>query len=352
MSLASLYARQADLLDHLTAEGRAQLAKLTSRQLATLERAIMALKAGDLASLKSAAMLALTSWLAGHLDKLGRLLAGRLRKSWIGGGRQLADLLGQLDQAFLGDRQAYPWDAPAWYTAGAEQHAATRAQPVQVSLARYAQATTAKAEEELSRPGLAAAGAALLLLRKRVWKAIRQALASTSWLLARLWDTETSRAYNAGRMAGMLAEDQRAARPGDRLAKQLVATFDKVTGRDSVILHGQTVPVRSPFVDVTGRLYDHPPNRPHDREIVVPTRLAYAAALSPYQHDQPAGPPAGQRDRRGVIAAELVKRREQLVRLERAAQATQDASAAGLLQDQLAVVGRQIRLLESQLAGT
>jgi hypothetical protein len=239
---------------------------------------------------------------------------------------------------------------PAWYTVGADKHAATRAQPVQVSLARYGQGVAAKAEKELARPGLVAAGAALLLMRKRVWRAIQRAITSMAWSLDRLWTTETSRAYNAGRMAGMLAEDQRAARPGDRLAKQLSATFDKRTGRDSVILHGQTVPVRSPFVDVTGRLYDHPPNRPHDREIVVPARLSYAAALSPYQHDQPAGPPAERPDRRGVIAAELDKRREQLVRLGRAAETTQDASAAALLQDQLAVVGRQIRLLESQLA--
>ncbi len=53
----------------------------------------------------------------------------------------------------------------------------------------------------------------------------------------------------------------------------LVATFDRVTGRDSVLLHGQVRPVREPFFDAfNGRSFMAPPNRPHDREMLVGVR--------------------------------------------------------------------------------
>ena len=66
---------------------------------------------------------------------------------------------------------------------------------------------------------------------------------------------------------------------GARMMKRLVATFDKRTGKDSIVLNGQTVPVEEKFFDpyIAG-YYDHPPNRPRDREVVVPWREAWGPA--------------------------------------------------------------------------
>jgi hypothetical protein len=61
--------------------------------------------------------------------------------------------------------------------------------------------------------------------------------------------------------------------------KKLVAIFDKVTGLDSRLLHGQTRLVTELFEDVVSRKkFDAPPNRPHDREIVVGWRQRWGAA--------------------------------------------------------------------------
>ena len=65
--------------------------------------------------------------------------------------------------------------------------------------------------------------------------------------------------------------------------KKLVSTFDTVTGRDSVKLHGQTRLVNKPFYDsVNGISYMAPPNRPHDREIIVPWRTSYGEDFEDY----------------------------------------------------------------------
>lgn len=63
----------------------------------------------------------------------------------------------------------------------------------------------------------------------------------------------------------------------ERMMKRLVETFDDRTGDDSFVIHGQTVPVEQPFswkYRVGGvwlvKQYQHPPNRPNDRAVVIP----------------------------------------------------------------------------------
>lgn len=59
--------------------------------------------------------------------------------------------------------------------------------------------------------------------------------------------------------------------------KRLITTFDDRTGDDSFMQHGQTVPLDQPFSWKHKRAgkwvvtrYQHPPNRPNDRESVIP----------------------------------------------------------------------------------
>jgi hypothetical protein len=62
----------------------------------------------------------------------------------------------------------------------------------------------------------------------------------------------------------------------EKMQKRLVETFDDRTGDDSFLLHGQTVPVDQPFTykfksqgSWMVKLYQHPPNRPNDRAVVI-----------------------------------------------------------------------------------
>lgn len=96
------------------------------------------------------------------------------------------------------------------------------------------------------------------------------------WRAERVVRTEMSWTFGISRQRSM--EQMRPAVP--RLLKRLVATRDDREGDDSKDLDGQTVPVEQPFIWVvknskgvpTGRVipYMQPPNRPNDRETVIP----------------------------------------------------------------------------------
>lgn len=86
----------------------------------------------------------------------------------------------------------------------------------------------------------------------------------------RLVRTETMAAYNrAGWETTRQAQDEL----GD-MVKILSATVDDRTGWDSIQVHGQIRKPEQAF-EWDGGLYQHPPNRPNDREIVVPHRIAW-----------------------------------------------------------------------------
>lgn len=100
-----------------------------------------------------------------------------------------------------------------------------------------------------------------------------------AWRAERIVRTEMSYTYGVGKQRSM--DRLRQTVPElRRMQKRLVATFDSRTGDDSKELNGQTVDVDQPFVWVvkdskgrpTGKVvrYMQPPNRPNDREIVIP----------------------------------------------------------------------------------
>ncbi len=104
------------------------------------------------------------------------------------------------------------------------------------------------------------------------------------WRADRIVRTETSYSYGVVKQQTM--EQLRPAVP--QLLKRLVTTFDIRTGEDSKDLNGQTVPVDQPFVWVvknskgvpTGKVvrYMQPPNRPNDREVVIPWLAGWSDA--------------------------------------------------------------------------
>ena len=86
----------------------------------------------------------------------------------------------------------------------------------------------------------------------------------------RIVRTESMAAYNRAGWETIRAADDEL---GD-MVKILSATFDNRTGWDSYQIHGQ---IRLPdeAFSWAGGLYQHPPNRPNDREVVVPHRISW-----------------------------------------------------------------------------
>lgn len=135
-------------------------------------------------------------------------------------------------------------------------------------LDRYGLQVVSKFEEELQRA----------VVTRKPWEEVKNALIGRSPFLQdkpRFWAerivrTELMGAYNrAGWEANREADDQL----GD-MVKILSATFDDRTGSDSFAVHGQIRLPDEAFQSWFG-LYQHPPNRPNDREIVVPHRVSW-----------------------------------------------------------------------------
>lgn len=115
------------------------------------------------------------------------------------------------------------------------------------------------------------------------WAEVRDGLVSESPFLQgqpRFWAeriarTETLSAHNRSSWESIRAADDQL---GD-MCKILSAVFDDRTGWDSYQVHGQ---IRLPdqAFEWEGGAYQAPPNRPNDREVVVPHRIAWP--IPPY----------------------------------------------------------------------
>ena len=88
----------------------------------------------------------------------------------------------------------------------------------------------------------------------------------------RIARTEMLYGYNASAQATMEVEIDE---DFPDLKRIIIATFDRVTGDDSIFVHGEVRGVRETFLDGAGRVYLFPPARPNDREIVLPWREAW-----------------------------------------------------------------------------
>ena len=83
------------------------------------------------------------------------------------------------------------------------------------------------------------------------------------------------------------------------LQKKLIATFDDRTGDDSKELHGQVVAIDQPFVwekytkknGIEIIEYMQPPNRPNDREVVIPWRSDWTDSKWSAPTGEDTGPP-------------------------------------------------------------
>lgn len=96
----------------------------------------------------------------------------------------------------------------------------------------------------------------------QTWEQLAEAVSISEARAERIVRTEAAFAANRRQLL-----DAKAADLG--LVKSLVTTFDTRTGDDSKFVDGQTRALDEPFSDNEGRVYQHPPNRPNDREAMV-----------------------------------------------------------------------------------
>jgi hypothetical protein len=116
------------------------------------------------------------------------------------------------------------------------------------------------------------------LVARKSWREMRDDLTEQSPFLQgapafwadRIVRTEVMGASNRAAWNGMREADKQL---GD-MVKILSATFDDRTGADSYAVHGQIRRIDEPFEWWDGA-YMHPPNRPNDREVVIPHRISW-----------------------------------------------------------------------------
>ena len=231
-------------------------------------------------------------------------LAAAVAVSKAAADRQVA-LLRALDRRFTGSVRPLNFDALLWAEKQGDRLGRLRLPFVQSATLRYSAAVVADIERAVTANALL--GRPWWDAEKMLRKGTAAAISDQQWRIDRIMRTETAAIYNGAMLASMEAEDV----PGDPMLKRLSATFDRVTGVDSVAAHGQIRRVGEPFQDIRGRLYQAPPNRPHDREIVLPHRASWGPTPPSLEGPRPQG--AGRR--RGEDSPETLAASAELTRL-------------------------------------
>jgi hypothetical protein len=208
---------------------------------------------------------------------VGAVVLDNAREAAGKSAEHLVEYLHRADQAFRGVhqpmqlREAAVFDAA---TMGAESSVLRRLgsdpeHPARKGiLERYGLETVGSFEQSLQQS----------LITRAPWADVRQELIDKSTFLQgmpmywaeRIVRTETHGAYQRGQWEGTKEAQEQL---GD-VVKILSATFDDRTAADSYAVHGQVRNVEEPFQSWFG-FYQHPPNRPNDREVVVTHRLAW-----------------------------------------------------------------------------
>jgi len=163
-------------------------------------------------------------------------------------------------------------------------------------LQRYGDATVGHFEETLQTS----------LVARTPWLDVREQLTQASPFLQgqplywaeRIVRTEGMFANQRASYLGMSEIDSQT---GGQMIRIIMATFDDRTGADSISCHGQIRRMSEPFRSWFGE-YMHPPNRPNDREVVVPHHMEWeipeslkpksdAAVLGRWVHEGRKGTP-------------------------------------------------------------
>jgi hypothetical protein len=246
-------------------------AALAASAMADIEAELSRAKQGSWTSAMAAATLAQLGEATRGLSESQLRLLSRALPGIAGIAKDdLADYLGRLDEHYLGVARPLRWDALEWLEGYSRPLLRSRLRIYEKSFARYGAEAVAGIENSMAKSVLL--GTPWTEARKSVMGLVRNEVGGRQWMVDRIIRTEVATVYSSTTMAALLEEDE----PDDPMLKKLVAIWDKVTGLDSKMLHGQTRRVQDMFTDVVrGREFDAPPNRPNDREIVIGWRASW-----------------------------------------------------------------------------
>jgi hypothetical protein len=246
-------------------------AALAASAMADIEAELRKAKRGSWSSAMAAATLAQLGEATRGLSESQLRLLSRALPGIAGIAKDdLADYLGKLDEHYLGVARPLRWDALEWLEGYSRPLLRSRLRIYEKSFARYGAEAVAGIENAMAKSVLL--GTPWTEARESVMGLVRNEVGGRQWMVDRIIRTEVATVYSSTTMAALLEEDE----PDDPMLKKLVAIWDKVTGLDSKILHGQTRRVQDLFTDrVHGREFDAPPNRPNDREIVIGWRASW-----------------------------------------------------------------------------
>ena len=226
-----------------------------------------------------ATMLLLAQGFAQMTDVQAAQLTGDLARVMRLSQQDAAKYLASLDATFHGVARPLRFDSLAWWDQHSKEFGQVRLREFSRSFKRYGASAVKEIEDAIGKTVLM--GESWDKARDAVWAATKDVVGDQQWMVDRIVRTEVAAAYNGTTLAALVEEDD----PDDPMFKKLVATFDEVTGADSVAVHGQTKPVNEEFVDPKGRRYQAPPNRPHDRELVVGWRTSYGEDIPDFDSE-------------------------------------------------------------------
>jgi len=346
-------------LGAMSADARALSLRIAQDNVARLEAKLERMPAGSWSRASAEATLAQLRLAVRDLVVAQQTgLRAKLAEAATASVRSAAAYIGALDQTYLGVVRPLRFDTAEWLADNAKA-SGVRVREFERSFRRYGGKVVVEIEQEIARAIMV--GESWVDARTRVIDITKVTLGRNQALVDRITRTEVSAAYNGTRLKAMLAED----RPGDRMMKMLSAVFDSSTGRDSVLVHGQKRPVNEPFEDDKGRLYQAPPNRPRDREMVVPWRESWGAEPADGMlEDQPVDPAptdawtrhgleAPKRPRRAgepySLGAEISRLKRQLTRQKRSLPSVATPEARAVAQDAVAATARRLEALGRQL---
>ena len=279
--------RPNDLMDmHRGSIARAQAGlglrqrRIVRRTLQDLERRLARARAG--------------SWTEAEANAT-RMLLGQAMKNMVGGmtldlgegmqevmkmsSKDAARYLASLDLKYTGAVRPLRFDSLEWWERTSGRIGQARLRTYARSYQRYGATAVAGIEDAIAQRILV--GESWDKARQEVWDITREQVGNRQWMVDRIVRTEASAAYAGMTLAALHEEDT----DDEPMLKKLVATFDGVTGQDSYFVHGQTKRLNELFADNQGRSYDAPPNRPHDREIVVGWRKSWGGEGSHNMRD-------------------------------------------------------------------
>lgn len=207
-------------------------------------------------------------------SRLGRSLEGEAKKAVATGLRGAVRMIGTMERVHTGAPQALGIEKAQVLDSLSKRRTGSLLMQHERSVERYGRSMVLAMERELMTG---------LVLGEEQWRIVERLtgvgmtktrpgmFVEREWMARRIVVTECAYAANAIQFDAIVE----ARKQFPDMAKKIMATFDSRTAADSVYVHGQIRDIGELFVDGAGRQYEHPPARPHDREIIIPWRKAW-----------------------------------------------------------------------------